>query len=191
MTPWRPRHWREPRTRSATSDALWAGGIAMPPEPRDLVEFIAAELGSEPAKGLVRYVFNVVERTGQPDAWIREVSSARTRGTLSPSVANFLIYQLAEWATVPLSGTHPLLSQLEARMEAIEREHGLKKGEYFLLNEAPVEWRAVNRVWEAVVDELMTEIFLRNGEREIAEAYAATQQGLYEEGRVLLFGDGA
>lgn len=90
-----------------------------------------------------------------------------------------------------LTDTHPVLSRIGAELERIEREHGLPEGEYWHVHEGPPDWQALNREWDAVYDELLIDIFLRNGEREMAEACAAGEQSpLYDEGRALIFAIG-
>jgi hypothetical protein len=158
-------------------------------DPKTFVQRLVAELGSDSAKGLVSQAFAIVEDSGKPNRWIFEVKRARERAAISPALAHFLIYKLAESAMEQLTVTHPLLSELSAHIELIEREHGLDEDEHWFAQEGPPEWQALNRDWETVFDELMIDIFLLNGERELAEAYAAEDEELFMAGRALIFGD--
>src|SRR5947207_9005782 len=103
---------------------------AEPLDPKNFVQRLAAELGTDSANQLVLHVFRIVESTGKPDRWIFEVRRARQRDAISPALAHFLIYKLAESAMTQLSTSHPVLSRLDAQIELIEREHGLEEDEY-------------------------------------------------------------
>ena len=162
---------------------------AKPLDPKDFVQRLAAGLGTDSVKPLVKHVFRIVENSGQPNRWIFEVKRARERGALSPEVAHFLIYKLAETAMTPLTVTHPVLSRLDAKIERIEREHGLEEGEYWHVHEGPPEWQALDHESGAVFDELLMDILPTQWQREIAEAHAAGDEGVFMAGRALVFGE--
>ena len=159
-----------------------------PADPRVVVDLIATELGTDAAEILVDYVFELVMETGKPDPWIREVGLARDRGALSTAVAHFLIYHLAEWAIQHLSTTHPVLVELNAQTRRIEREHGLAEGEDWKANEGPPEWQALCDEYATVSEQLLMDILLRNGEREVARAHAAGDNAQFDLGRAGIFG---
>ena len=160
-----------------------------PLDPKDFVQRVAAELGTEPAKRLVGTAFKIVERSGQPNRWIFEVKRARERGVINLALAHFLIFKFAESAMMQLVDRDPLLSSLNGQLERIEREHGLTEDEAWNVNEGPPEWQALNREWDTRYDEILLDIFLRNGELEIAETYAADDETVFEEGRAMVFGE--
>jgi hypothetical protein len=159
-----------------------------PLDPKIFVQRLIVALGTDRADQLVRYAFDIVEQTGKPNRWIFEVKRARDRGAISPVVARWLIFKFAELAMTELTITHPVLAELLGRIESIEREHGLEEGEYWYVHEGPPEWQALNREWETLFDELLVDILLRNGEEEIAVAYAEEDDALLLEGAALVFG---
>lgn len=161
---------------------------AMPLDPADFVQFLETESGTDSAVALVDLAFNIVSDTGKPDCWIAEVARGRDRGAISTAVAHFLICEFAEWAMMQLAATHPVLSQLQAQITRIEREHGLEQGEYWHVNEGPPEWQALSEEREAAFQETLREVFLRNGQREIAEAHAAHDERLYKIGKAQIYG---
>jgi hypothetical protein len=57
------------------------------------------------------------------------------------------------------------------------------------VEQGPPEWQELNRQWNEAHDELLLDILLRNGEDEIAEAYAAEEEALLMEGRTVIFGE--
>ncbi|MFL5612984.1 MAG: hypothetical protein ACJ796_04915 [Gemmatimonadaceae bacterium] len=176
----------ERRARQVATALLWSP--TPPLEPSDFVNFLASEVGTDSAHILVDHVLFIVQETGEPDRWISELGRARDRGDLSPSVAHFLIYRLGEFAMQHLSSTHPVLSELNTQIRRIEREHGLTEDEFWHVNEGPPEWQALCEEYETVSDELVMDIFLRNGEREVAEAYATGDGRQFALGRAQIIG---
>ena len=144
-------------------------------------------MGTERGKRLFTQAMRVVETTGKPDGWIREIQRVRDRGAISPGVARFLIFRLVESAITALVDTHPRLASISAEIERIEREHGLEEGEYWHTYEGPPEWQALNREWDAAADGIMAEIFLRHGELELAANPQGEGDSLLAEGKVLVF----
>ena len=69
-----------------------------PLEPAAFVRRLAAEVGADRGKRLVKRAIAIVEATGRPNRWIFEVRRARERGSISPAVARFLIFKFAESA---------------------------------------------------------------------------------------------
>ena len=160
-----------------------------PLDPKTFVQRLTVDLGRDSARQLVRRAFEIVEETGQPNAWIFEVRRARQRGDFSPAVANFLIFKLAESAMILLTQADPVLVKLTAEIERVERAHGLEEGEYWYVDEGPPEWQELNRQWNEAHEELLLDILFDNGEDEIARAYAAEEEALFMEGRTLIFGE--
>ncbi|HXQ77672.1 MAG TPA: hypothetical protein VN797_05670 [Gemmatimonadaceae bacterium] len=159
-----------------------------PLDPKIFVQRLIIALGTDRARELVRHAFEIVRATGQPNRWIFEVKRARDRGAIPPALGRWLIFKLAESATIALTITHPVLSELRDRIEDIERAHGLGEDDSWHVDDGPAEWRALNREWEAVFDELLIDILLRNGEVEIAEAYAEDDVGALSDGAAEVFG---
>jgi hypothetical protein len=144
-------------------------------------------VGTERGKRLVNEAIAAVEVTGKPDGWIREVQRARDEGALTPAVVRFLIFTFAESAITALLDTHPRLARIIARLERIEREHGLKEGEYWHVDEGPPEVLALNREFDQVADEIMAETFLRHSELELARNPQVEGDALFSEGAALVF----
>ena len=163
---------------------------ALPPPPLDPIEFVerlAGELGTHPAKLLVRDAFRVVEASGDPDPWIIEVARARERGSISADVAHFLIWQLAESAIMHDGVRHPELSKLTAEIERIEREHGVEEGTEWISPKYPRRWRNLYDVWEEASARLMFAILVRTREREVWDALAKNRE-VFGRGRRAILG---
>ena len=160
---------------------------ATPLGPTPFVRRLPQEIGTPRAKRLVLDAMKVVQATGKPDAWIRELQRGRDRGAISHPIARFLIFKLVESAITPLIDLHPRLAPITREIQRVESEHGLEEGEYWLIHEGPPEWQALNREWDAATDAIMAEIFLRHHELELAANPQGEGDPLLEEGRVLLF----
>lgn len=158
---------------------------AAPIEPADFVTRLVAQWGTDSAKELVMQALGIVENTGNPDCWIAEVAGARKRGVISPAVAQFLIWQLAEAAIMHLAMQSPLLAWLTAKMERIERRHGVVKARYWHVRGGPAEWSELYNLWEATYNKELMNILLRNGERAIAESLVTHE--MIREGRDMIF----
>jgi len=131
--------------------------------PEDFGQLLATAKDSDDAKQLMDDVIDIVAHTGQPDVWIVEAARARQRGALRPEVAEYFILELARSATRRLVRTDSVLLALDARMRRIQDEDG---------DAELAEWESLNAKWEGRWNDLLTQILLRNGEPEIAQAYA-------------------
>src|SRR5690349_9621782 len=113
-----------PAERKRIEDLLPVAGHpwpAMPLDPKDFVEFVAAELGTDAAKVLVGHAFEIAFQTGEPERWIVEVWHARQRGDISRAVAHFLITRFAVSTVLQVAVTDPVFSNLTAQKHRIER----------------------------------------------------------------------
>jgi hypothetical protein len=160
----------------------------LPVDPREFVEFVGAELGTDAAAKLVEHALNWVFHTGKPDRWIVEVWHARQRGDLSPAVAHYLITRFAVSAVLEGAKADPVLSRLTAQKRRIEREHGLGENEHWDEGEGTPEWQEVDDEWSDRFARLFTDVFLRIGDRDIAETCVA-DEWLYTSGEAQIFGD--
>ena len=160
----------------------------VPLEPKDFVRRLAATLGSDSAKWLTINALRIVEDTGEPERWIRAVQRARHRGTLSPAVAHFLIWELARSAMMQWNSGHPLLAPLSAELQRRRHEFELGDGECWDLDEGPAEWQKLYDEWEEMFFKLFMFMLLGNGEHEIVEAYFREEDQVYREGRCQVFG---
>lgn len=80
----------------------------------------------------------------------------------------------------------PPLARLNERMRAVEKSHGIKKGEIRSGKDAPPEWRSLNQKWNAIADKITAVTFRQYGEPEMAEMFANDRHGfdgLMSEGR--------
>ena len=138
-----------------------------PLHPEDFGQLLATAKDSEEAKQLMNDVIDIVAYTGQPDLWIVEAARARQRGALRPEVAEYFILELARSATRRLVRTDSILLALDARIRRIQDEDG---------DEELAEWETLNAKFEARWNDLVTQILLRNGEPEIAQAFAVWER---------------
>jgi hypothetical protein len=143
---------------------------AAPIDPADFMTRLVAQWGTDAAKVLVMQALGTVENTGNPDCWIAEVARARKLGVISPAVAQFLIWQLAEAAIMHWAMQSADVALLTAKLERIEQRHSAAKAKYWHVRGGPAEWSKLYNLWEAAYNLELRNILLRNGERAIAES---------------------
>lgn len=177
------KHKRSPRLRRVAPRP----SAARPLGPGDFIERLIAELGSHSAKVLVMDALAIVEATGDAAAWMLQAGLARELGLVSAPVANFLIWEFAEAATMRLSFTNPVLSSICTRIERYKREHGHEHDDQWPELEGAPEWEALRFEWEDAQRELFMAIMVRNGGFEILEA-EYNGEGNYAQGRISIFG---
>lgn len=150
---------------------------------------LAAKAGTDYGEGLTRDAFDTVQQSGEPEPWMREVQRARDAGLLSPGVAWFLLYKFVEVGMYPVTETDPELKRLGARIEEIERAHGLGEDESFFVGEGPPEWEEATQAWEVVFEQRFRELLHRVGEDEMAAMHVdGGDDPRFAAGREAIFG---
>jgi hypothetical protein len=163
--------------------------VAPPLDPETFVRRIAAKVGTEYGMALARHAFEIVYESGDADPWIREVQQARDAGLLGEEIAWFLIYKFVDEAMFLVVETDPELRALGARIDEIERAHGLDDDESFFVGQGPPEWEEATQAWTAVNQRQFAEFFRRFGEEEMAIQHAdAGEDPRYAAGREAIFG---
>jgi hypothetical protein len=159
----------------------------MPSDAREFVRQLIDDLGLGSGVELVDYAFRVVAATGEADSWISEVRRARDAGALSPTVAHFLIRQLALSAMQSLSTTHPVLASLSDRIKGIERNRDCYVLESWANRAGPEEWESLCKEWDATHDALFTLLLKRHEEYEVLHGYFSGEEP-FREGRRVIYG---
>lgn len=173
MTP--RRIFRRPRTAPAF-------------DPATFVRRLAQKVGTVYGEQLTREAFELIERSGDPEPWLREVQRARDAGSLARDVAWFLLYKFVESAMFECVWNDPELVALTARIEAIERAAGLTDEEYFRIGDGPPEWEQANKEWDVVYSARFAEFFRRVGEETLAaESTSGGDDPLFTAGRKTIF----
>jgi 8-oxo-dGTP pyrophosphatase MutT (NUDIX family) len=109
---------------------------------------------------------------GLAEEIVRDAQKQRAEGTLSPEDVDRLIEGVVEHESFLAAEKGPVIKALVARINAIERAHGLAEDEYWLRHEGPPEWRMLNRAWEAYIDATMVRILESLDEHDLAEFVA-------------------
>lgn len=151
----------------------------------DFQERFAAALGSGTKFFEVECACLIVADSGDPDRWITEVRSARERGAIDTRFARFLIEKLATSAMVGLTRTHPVLSRLSDQIDNLELDDDLKENEHLGDRERSALLQVLGEEWLARVRELFIDMYMRNGEVELAEH---AQRVTWERGWSAIFG---
>ena len=155
--------------------------------PSDFIRQLPSALGTPRARELVEFAHLALNFGGELDEWIHEVQGARDSGAIGAAVARFLIFKFVDFVVALNRDKDPRLKAISAHINRIEREHGLKEGEYWHPDEGPAEWQALNREYEAAENTLQAEMFHRFGELELAANPEADGDILCSQGRELIY----
>ena len=163
--------------------------VAPPLDPATFVRRIAAKAGTDYGIALAQDAFETVIESGDPEPWMREVQRARDAGLLGEEIAWFLLYRFVDAAMFMVVDSDPDLAALGARVEEIERAHGLGEDEAFFVGQGPPEWEEATEAWTVVYDQRFAEVFRRVGEEEMAMQHKrAGDDPRYGAGREAIFG---
>jgi hypothetical protein len=163
--------------------------VASPLDPATFVRRIAAKAGTDYGIALAQDAFETVIESGDPEPWMREVQRARDAGLLGEEIAWFLLYRFVDAAMFMVVDTDPELTGLGARIDEIERAHGLDENDAFLVGQGPPEWEEATRAWTVVYDQRFAELFRRVGEETLAKQHKhGGNDPRYGAGREAIFG---
>lgn len=157
-------------------------------DPATFVRRLAQKAGTPYGEQLTGDVFALIERSGDPEPWMREVQRARDAGSLPRDVAWFLLYKFVDSAMSECVSTDPELVAHSARIEEIERAAGLTDEEYFRIGEGPPEWEQATKEWDVIYQARCAEFFRRVGEEALAtESTSGEVDPLFAAGRAAIF----
>ena len=107
---------------------------------------------------------------GSSDAapWINACRIACDLGALSDDEMLYLAYMFSEVALDPILESDPVLVALQGQLAEIRRLHGLTDDEDFFIDDAPEDWAAVNKQWDARFTRLHAQILRSAGETAMA-----------------------
>jgi len=89
-----------------------------------------------------------------------------------------------------MEGVYSEIDTFSSRIEAVERKHGLKEGEFWPLNEGPKEYQLLNQEYNLYYDYKMVETYREFGLDTIADLYDSNRKEfdrLHERGRRSVF----
>ncbi|HEY9227248.1 MAG TPA: hypothetical protein VIP11_11405, partial [Gemmatimonadaceae bacterium] len=107
-------------------------------------------------------------------------------------VSEDAFYYMAEKLTECLLFSDPELVRIGDAMEEIERAHGLREGEYWRIDEAPEEWRALDSEWNRRADTLVDATLREFGHGDVADLRARDRDeydARCDRGQIDVWGD--
>jgi hypothetical protein len=90
------------------------------------------------------------------------------------------------------SGADPALRDIRDQMDAIERAHGLREDESWLIDDAPADWRSLKEAWDRRADEIVAEALRRFGHADVGDLLERNREefdGRIAQGRIDLWGE--
>lgn len=113
-----------------------------------------------------------IEATGDAHVWLAALATLRRAGVFGDDELHYLAERMSEGLLTRASGEDPMLVEIHEQTEAIERRHGLRRGETWTIHEGPPDWQELNRRWEERADALVVEAFRAAGLSSAADLLA-------------------
>lgn len=109
------------------------------------------------------------------EVYLRVAKAMRAAGVLDELAAHYAvshaIIMIAEDRIFGRGGTNPSLDALSEKMQAIEREHGLSKDEYWPKGQGPEEYNRLSDEFDRTSDAIIAATFDEFGESELGAMY--------------------
>lgn len=128
----------------------------------------------------------------EPDAWIVAARTLSERLIISFDALYYFAEVFTECLLLEASGADPELLRIESEMETVEQAHGLREDEYWHLDDAPEEWRALSDAWDLRAREIVAAALRSCGQSDLAEEFEHRPDEFErrsEKGRVEVFGE--
>ena len=94
-----------------------------------------------------------LDDTAAPGPWIAAAHALAAKGIISEDGLRYFLEIFLECVTLRSTVSDPEMLRLSEEMRRVELAHGLGEDDYWLLDEAPAEWRALSDAWERRDDE--------------------------------------
>lgn len=72
------------------------------------------------------------------------------------------------------------LARISADIGKLEKKHGLKKGEYWPLGEAPDDVENLRTKWDQLADQIIADVMRAHGEDALADSYLADKDAFFK-----------
>ena len=147
----------------------WTG--AFEPEVTDYIAMLA-ELVASTARSDEIFQQLLQHARTSPALTARLVAAAqflRGDGAIDAEVAFALIATFVDEAHHALAEADSEFKAVDARIDAIERAHGLGEDEFWHVWEGPPEWTAANAEWDRLFAAVPVKFLTRHGEPEMAQ----------------------
>ena len=171
------------RLTTADSDA---------PSPAEALAALVELAGTDEARSLFAAIRLSIEQDAAMGVeWVKGAQVLHDLGQLDDDEFTYLVMIFTEEMVGTRVFTDPTLTDLMARIEAIEREHGLSEDETWSVGTGSTDWESLQQAWDNEFDRQWAELLRELGEPEIASQMAVGRDLLdarEERGRAFFFG---
>jgi hypothetical protein len=127
-----------------------------------------------------------------PGPWVAAARTLSERLIISENAFYYFAEVFTECLVFAASGADPDLLRLGSEMEEIERAHGLRDDEFWHLNDAPDDWRALNDSWDSRADAIVASHLRELGNADLADLLEQNRREFDRrtgQGRIELWGE--
>jgi hypothetical protein len=139
--------------------------------PEERLEALVREASPERARRMMGRILADLDANPEPGPWLAAARSLGDRLVISFDAVYYFAEKFTECLILSASGSDTDLLRIQGELQAIERAHGLTEDEYWRLDEAPDEWRALNDAWDARSYEIVGAALRAYGHSDLAEVY--------------------
>jgi hypothetical protein len=160
--------------------------------PEERLEALVREPNRARAQRMLGRVRQDLDARPEPGPWIVAARTLSERLIISFDALYYFAELFTECLLLEASGTDPELLRIESEMETLERAHGLREDEYWHLDDAPEEWRALSDAWDRRAREIVAAALRSCGQSDIADEHENRPEEFErrsEKGRVDVFGE--
>src|ERR1043165_9883707 len=160
--------------------------------PEQRLEALVREPNPERADRMMARIRNDLDARPVIGPWIAGARTLSERLIISENAFYYFTELFTDNLMFEVSQTDGELCRLRDAMEAIERAHGLREGEYWLTFEGPDEWRVLDDEWNRRADVVVNSVLRELGHGDVAdlrEGDPAAFQERCAKGRVEIWGE--
>jgi hypothetical protein len=133
------------------------------------LESLVSESSKERKHRIFRRILTELEVSVLPGPWIAAARSMQRRGIISTDLLIYFAEMFLECVTSYASEHDAELLRLYDELHRVERNHGLKEGETWYVDEAPAEWTALNAEWDRRSNAIRVARLREMGDSELAD----------------------
>ena len=137
--------------------------------PEERLEAFVREKYADRAERMWARILDGLDLAPEPAPWISAARTLSERLIISEDAFYWFVEGFTECLVLHASETDPTLLEIREAMAQIERAHGLQEGEFWELNEAPTDWRALSDQWEERAEAIVNEALRGSGNADVAE----------------------
>lgn len=161
------RFRRRRRTPAATTDKR---------PPAERLEAMVRDENDERRERMLGRIRDEILGPSQLVPWLRAARELADRLITSDDTFYYLAELFLDRAFDGVVYVDAELVALAQAIEDVERAHGLRGDETFVVEDAPEDWTSLNRQWEARMDAILADMLRAAGQTDVAALYERDRQ---------------